>query len=253
MNTIKVRNLILGEGMPKICVPIVGITKKEILSEAKLFNKYPIDMVEWRADWFEDVFNTEKVIDILFELRNIFQETPILFTFRSKNEGGEKFISLTDYANLNIAVARSDFVDLIDLEIFNGYDFIVSLISTIHNNDVKIIGSYHDFEKTPSQKEIISRLCKIQDLGIDIAKIAVMPTSYKDVLTLLEATLEMNEKYVKVPIITMSMSNLGTLSRLSGEYFGSAVTFAAIKKSSAPGQLEVEDLIKVLKIVHNNY
>ena len=31
MNTVKVRNTVIGEGMPKICVPIVGVTKEAIL------------------------------------------------------------------------------------------------------------------------------------------------------------------------------------------------------------------------------
>ena len=35
MNTVKIRNLEIGKGMPKICVPIVGRTKPEILESAK--------------------------------------------------------------------------------------------------------------------------------------------------------------------------------------------------------------------------
>ena len=35
MNTVKVRNVEIGSGVPKICVPIVGVTKDEIIAEAK--------------------------------------------------------------------------------------------------------------------------------------------------------------------------------------------------------------------------
>ena len=35
MNTVKVRNIEIGSGVPKICVPIVGVTKDEIIAEAK--------------------------------------------------------------------------------------------------------------------------------------------------------------------------------------------------------------------------
>ena len=35
MNTVKVRNIEIGSGVPKICVPIVGVTKDEINAEAK--------------------------------------------------------------------------------------------------------------------------------------------------------------------------------------------------------------------------
>ena len=57
MNTIKVRNIEIGSGTPKIIVPIVGVTKQEIIDEAKTFDSIPIDVVEWRVDWFEGVFD----------------------------------------------------------------------------------------------------------------------------------------------------------------------------------------------------
>ena len=53
MNTVKVRNVEIGSGVPKICVPIVGVTKDEIIAEAKTFDSIPVDVVEWRVDWFE--------------------------------------------------------------------------------------------------------------------------------------------------------------------------------------------------------
>ena len=69
MTPVKVRNIVIGEGMPKICVPIVGVTKEDIIAEAKSFDAIPVDVVEWRVDWFENVFDTEAVKDVLKELR----------------------------------------------------------------------------------------------------------------------------------------------------------------------------------------
>ena len=60
MNPVVVRNIKIGEGIPKICVPIVGVTKEEIIKEAKTFDAIPVDVVEWRVDWFEHVFETDK-------------------------------------------------------------------------------------------------------------------------------------------------------------------------------------------------
>ena len=91
--------------------------------------------------------------------------------------------------------------------------------------------SNHDFFKTPSKEEIISRLCAMQEKGADIPKIAVMPQSKKDVLTLLSATNEMVEEHANRPIITMSMAATGVISRLAGEVFGSCLTFGAAQKS----------------------
>ena len=69
--------------------------------------------------------------------------------------------------------------------------------------------SNHDFHKTPAQEDIIYRLRRMQDLGADLPKIAVMPQSPQDVLTLLAATLTMKEKYATRPLITMSMGKSG--------------------------------------------
>ena len=38
MKTVQVRNITIGEGRPKICVPIVGQTKEDILLEAGTFD-----------------------------------------------------------------------------------------------------------------------------------------------------------------------------------------------------------------------
>ena len=48
----------------------------------------------------------------------------------------------------------------------------------------------------------------------------------------------------------MSMAKAGVISRLAGEVFGSAATFGAVKKASAPGQISVNDLRTVLTILH---
>lgn len=83
-------------------------------------------------------------------------------------------------------------------------------------------------------------------------KIAVMPTNAADVLTLLDASNTMKEQYANRPIITMSMSGKGVISRLAGEVFGSALTFGAAKKASAPGQVSVAELRNILSLLHSS-
>lgn len=251
MQTVRVRNTEIGAGIPKICVPIVGITKEEILTEAKSFDSIPVDVVEWRVDWFEGVFDFEKVLEVLKELRAALGETPLLLTFRTSKEGGEKEIADADYAALNIKAAQSGYVDLVDVEIFTGDAIVQEIIQGAHAAGVKVIASNHDFDKTPAKEDIVSRLRKMQQMGADIPKIAVMPQNKKDVLTLLAATEEMASQYADRPIITMSMAGTGVISRLCGEVFGSALTFGAAKKASAPGQMGVQDLSTILNLLHH--
>ena len=251
MNTVCVRNVEIGAGIPKICVPIVGITKEDIISEAKTFDSIPVDVVEWRVDWFMGVFDFDQVLDVLKDLRNVLGDTPLLMTFRTSKEGGEKSIEAADYAALNIKAAQSGYVDLIDVEVFTGDEIVREIIEGAHAAGVKVIASNHDFFKTPEKDDIIGRFRKMQELNADIPKIAVMPQNKKDVLTLLAATEEMVSQYADRPIITMSMAGTGVISRLCGEVFGSALTFGAAKKASAPGQMGVKDLSTVLELLHN--
>lgn len=251
MKTVKVRNVEIGSGIPKICVPIVGITKEDIIAEAKSLDNLPVDVVEWRVDWFESVFDFGKVEDTLKELRAALGDLPLLMTFRTSKEGGEKAIEADAYAELNIKAAETGYVDLVDVEVFTGDDIVKKIITSAHKAGVRVVASNHDFDKTPDKDDIVSRLRKMQDLDADIPKIAVMPTSKKDVLTLLAATEEMYREYADRPIITMSMAGTGVISRLCGEVFGSALTFGAAKKASAPGQMGVNDLSTVLTLLHN--
>ena len=229
----------------------MGKTREEILAKGKELASIPLHVVEWRVDFYEDVFQIPQVLETLKGLRAALGETPILFTFRTLKEGGEKEISMEDYTALNKAVAQSGDADAIDVEIFSGDQVVLENIANIHAAGKVVVGSNHDFHKTPSQADLIYRLRKMQDMGADIPKIAVMPQNKADVLTLLAATEEMYRCYADRPIITMSMSATGVISRLCGEVFGSSMTFGAVGQVSAPGQIPVEQLNAATEIIHN--
>ena len=252
MNPVVVRNVAIGEGIPKICVPIVGKTREEILEAAKNILPIGADVVEWRVDWYEDIFDFEKVEETAKQLKEVLGEMPILFTFRTSKEGGEKAIETPVYVELNQKISATGYVDLVDMEAFTGDDAVKAVIEEAHKHGVKVVASNHDFDTTPDKDDIVGRLVKMQELGADIPKIAVMPQCKKDVLTLLEATREMAEEHADRPIITMSMSGTGVISRLCGEVFGSALTFGAVGKVSAPGQMGIEDLTTVLGLLHKS-
>ena len=248
---VQVRDIKIGNGIPKICVPIVGQTADEIFAAARSFHSISPDVVEWRADWFEGVLDFAQTEHVLTHLRAILGNTPLLFTFRSRREGGNLAIEPDAYVQLNQLVIGTGLADLVDVEIFTGDTYASAIIQAAHGTDVKVIGSYHDFHKTPEKDEIITRLKKMWELGADIPKIAVMPQSKKDVLTLLAATEELTAETHR-PIITMSMSQTGMISRLSGEIFGSALTFGAVGQTSAPGQICAADLREILTLIHKN-
>ena len=250
MKTVMIGKVEVGTGMPKVIVPIVEKTKEEIAAKGKLLRSYSMDVVEWRVDFFEGVNDIAKVLDCAEELKKALGDIPILFTFRTAKEGGEKAIETDAYVKLNCALIQSGFVDACDVEVFTGDEAVRTIIAAAHEAGKAVVASNHDFHKTPAKDDLLYRLRKMKDLGADIPKIAVMPTCPADVLTLLEATEKMKREYADGPIITMSMGPMGVISRIAGEAFGSAMTFGAVGKVSAPGQIPVEKLQEAMQILH---
>lgn len=252
MRTLKIKDIVLGEGRPKVCVPVVagnieGI--KEQINEIAL-KGMKVDLVELRVDYLNNFNDVDYIHTAVNQIKEVTGK-PVILTFRTGFEGGNIDISRKSYAELLMNILKENVTDILDLELFTGDDYVRQIVEKAHKCNVKVLMSNHDFNNTPDSDEIVSRLDKMNKMGADIVKIAVMPHNSKDVITLLSAT----EKAVKIidkPVVTMSMSELGLISRLSGEIFGSAITFGAVKELSAPGQIDVDSLNSVLDIIHNN-
>lgn len=243
-HTVTVGNVTLGEGRPKIIVPLVGKTADSILEAAEQARDLDCDLIEWRIDFYEEVATPQKVAALSHQVKQAVQK-PLLVTFRTKKEGGELELPDDQYFAIYREVLTQGAADLLDLELFMPAEEVAATIELAHENDIKVVMCNHDFDATPSQEEIVRRLSLMEEKGADICKIAVMPQSNKDVLTLLAATAEMKDKATR-PLITMSMGALGMVSRVSGEAFGSAATFGAAKQASAPGQVPVSVLREIL-------
>lgn len=249
MNTVSVRGVEIGAGRPKIAVSITGATQDAILAQARALRALPVDVAEWRMDWFDRVEEGAAVQQCLAALRAALGDLPLLATFRTDREGGQRHLPTEHYIALNEFVAASGQADLLDVELFSGHESVQRLVAAAHSANMAVILSSHDFEKTPPKAELVSRLCRMQELGGDLLKLAVMPRSRSDVLTLLQATEEMYTCHATQPLITMSMGRLGMITRVCGETFGSAMTFGSALRSSAPGQLPVEKLDQLLSLL----
>lgn len=246
-NTVKIRSLTLGDGIPKICIPITAATKEEMKQQTQRILAGPCDLVEWRVDFFQETEEEGWLEQTLSFVRELLGEMPILFTFRTKEEGGERSISMEAYRNWNAAAAASGCVDLVDVELNRGEDLLKEITEQVHAHGGKVVASFHDFAKTPEKETLLSVLCRMQELGADISKAAVMPKCEQDVLTLLDTSVAMKTQYADRPYITMSMSARGGISRLSGALTGSALTFATAGQASAPGQMDAVMVKQVLE------
>ena len=230
--TFKLSTGVFGEGDPKICAPIVGRTKEDVFKAAEVIAKTEADVVEWRGDWFDRVEEG---------IRGRIREKALLFTLRTVYEGGQLAVMKDTYYELNERAARSGYVDLVDVEAFREEERTSEEIRKLQSAGVHVIASFHNFDRTPDREELIRRLTRMQEMGADVAKIAVMPQSREDVMTLMEATMEADHS-LDIPVVTMSMGRMGVLSRLAGTLTGSAMTFASVGEASAPGQIPIEQM-----------
>ncbi len=241
---------------PLICVPIVENTKEEILSKARELAVLPLDVVEWRVDFFESIGKLNDVVEICQQVKEILGDKKLLFTFRSIMEGGNPLPQGINhhevYPELLKRVARAKACDYLDVEMYYDKPRVMGVIAVAHENDVDVIGSYHNFESTPITEALISKPLEMYEMMADVAKIAVMPRSKEDVERLLFATEEVKESLPDFPIITMAMGELGKVTRLYGGLYGSSLTFACVGQSSAPGQVELNEVNEVLNRIYGN-
>lgn len=189
------------------------------------------DLIEWRADFLA-------ISDLELAARKIkdkFPDHPIIFTFRTEDKD-EQLLSDADYARL-IDKFASEFA-YIDIEVLRFPE------ASIPQN---AIASYHDFDQIPENLPEI--LGKMQARHPKVVKFAGMPQDKKDVIRLMSETLTFSEVHPDQIIVTMAMGELGKVTRLVGDSFGSSWTFAAVDATSAPGQLSLTEMRQLQHIL----
>jgi len=233
----------------KTIVPITAKTKEQALAQAQVIaNTADADLAEFRIDLLSFASDTKQVIALGHELKKILGNKPMIATIRTKNEGGQLEISDADYGKTYQAYLKNPFMDWLDVEMFRDQKVVSEIVQKAHQKKVLVVMSNHDFQKTPSQDEIEKRLLKQDQMGADVLKIAVMPKSKQDVFALMNATLKVSQQTTK-PLLTMSMGQLGTISRVATANMGGSYSFGMIGEASAPGQIDVTKLKQILKTV----
>jgi 3-dehydroquinate dehydratase I len=241
--SIEVHGKAIANGkVPVICTPLVGKTGEAVLAELAAVRAKRPDVIEWRVDFLEGIGRTADVVALGNAVKKAAGETPILFTRRARHEGGQATpLSDGEAVELYTAVCASGCADLVDYELSNPPALVERVRAASRSHGVKLVLSFHDFERTPPLEVLAAKFAEAERLGADVAKVAVMPKGMDDVLALLGATVRAHRE-LHVPIISMSMGAYGAVTRMCGWAFGSALTFAVGQASSAPGQVPIEDL-----------
>lgn len=245
--SLDVGGAVLSAAAPAVIVPLTSVSIDGLVAEAQQAVRVGADIVEWRADHWLRAGGTEPTVQALGEmldrLRQEAGSVPLLFTVRTTAEGGAGPEGRA-YADLLSPVIRERRADLVDIEYRR--PGARRLFALAQDHDLPTVGSYHDFNATPPVEEIMAILSEQEALGASVAKVAVMPRTAADVATLLLAT-ALHAQRSAVPVITMAMAGLGSVSRIAGHVFGSAATFGTAGQASAPGQIPVADLKSLLE------
>ena len=193
MSVLRAGNTTLEDGKVRICVPIAYETENEILEESVRIGKSSVaDIAEWRIDWYQDVFQPRKRNALAKKIRKNLQGKPLLVTFRSRREGGERDITPTAYQALLDEIIESNTSNIVEIKtgtIFRNYItgidksrvgyagsknakfyYNTKYGSIMKNTNVGIYGLY---ESTIPNKEILEVATK-EEVKIGSAKIATV-------------------------------------------------------------------------------
>ena len=208
----------------------------------KLIKSLFVDILEIRVDQFK---KTEPVY-----VKNIIKKrkkigVPLILTIRSKEEGGQRDVS--NELKSKIFEENIPLVNAVDIELKS--PILSEVVKTARKNKKIVIISWHNFKMTPNDKMLKDILTKAKKSGAHLIKIAAKANREKDLNRLMRFTIENKSKN----IITISLGEIGSISRLTFPGLGSLITYAYINKPSGLGQRTLDELQEHLRVYYPKY
>ncbi|HFH9837323.1 TPA: type I 3-dehydroquinate dehydratase [Streptococcus suis] len=221
----------------KIVVPIMPKSIEEVAA-IDLERLEDADIIEWRADYLPK----EEILTVAPAVFEKFVGREIVFTIRTRKEGGEIELTDEEYVKIIKEVATLYQPDYIDFEYFSHQAVFEEMLDFPN-----LVLSYHNFEETPENfMEIMSELTSLSPA---VVKMAVMANTEQDALDVMNYTRGFKTLNAEQTFATMSMGKIGMLSRIAGMVTGSCWTFASLDEASAPGQISLANTRKFLDVL----
>ncbi|HEV3867667.1 3-dehydroquinate dehydratase, (3-dehydroquinase) (type I DHQase) [Streptococcus pneumoniae] len=196
------------------------------------------DIIEWRADYLPK----EAILQVAPVIFEKFAGRELVFTLRTRSEGGEIDLSPEEYIHLIKEVAQFYQPDYIDFEYYSYKDVFEEMLDFPN-----LVLSYHNFQETPeNMMEILSELTI---LNPKLVKVAVMAHTEQDVLDLMNYTRGFKTLNPEQEYVTISMGKVGKVSRITADVTGSSWSFASLDEVSAPGQISLASMKKIREIL----
>lgn len=193
------------------------------------------DIIELRVDLFEKR-DPQSVLDCIQKVHRAGLKT--ILTVRSEKEGGSGIEN-----RLEIFRMCSPHSHYTDIEL-SSQDIISQVRNMVKSAGKRLIISYHNFELTPPTWILREVFREAKRWGADVVKISVKARSYEDTARLL--CLGREEEGEKILI---AMGEYGKVSRIAGFVFGSVISYAFLGSATAPGQLSLEEMVRIRNMI----
>ena len=199
------------------------------------------DIIEWRADFLPK----EAILQVAPAIFEKFAGRELLFTLRTRAEGGEIDLDSAEYVQIIKDVAQLYQPEYIDFEYFAHKDVFEQMLDFPN-----LVLSYHNFQETPdNMMEILSELTSLTP---KVVKVSVMAHTAQDVLDLMNFTRGFKTPNPEQEYVTISMGKVGKVSRITSDVTGSSWSFASLDAASAPGQISLSNMVKIREILNED-
>ena len=199
------------------------------------------DIIEWRADFLPK----EAILQVAPAIFEKFAGRELVFTLRTRSEGGQIELSSEEYVQIIKEVAQLYQPDYIDFEYFSYKDVFDQMLDFPN-----LVLSYHNFQETP--ENLMEILSELTSLNPKVVKIAVMANTEQDVLDLMNFTRGFKTLNPEQEYVTISMGKVGKVSRITSDVTGSSWSFASLDEASAPGQISLSSMTKIREILNED-
>jgi len=199
------------------------------------------DIIEWRADFLAK----EAILQVAPAVFEKFAGRELLFTLRTRSEGGEIDLSSEEYVQIIKDVTQLYQPDYVDFEYYTHKDVFDQMLDFPN-----LVLSYHNFQETPdNMMEILSELTSLTP---KVVKVSVMAHTEQDVLDLMNYTRGFKTLNPEQDYVTISMGKIGKVSRITSDVTGSSWSFASLDVASAPGQISLSNMKKIREILNED-
>lgn len=240
----RIKNIDMENFKPLVCVPIVDASVDKSLQTARALVDDEVKVIEWRLDYLKELSSPVLLDKALKEMSAICSSSVLIATIRTDKEGGKVPFDEGKMKSYLSLIAKSKACDFVDVEYFT-YENPRDVVSALKRLEQNVICSHHDFEETPQDDTIFSLLEEMDCSECDVVKMAVMPQTTTDVTRFIDISNAFATHTNKL-VITMSMGDLGKVSRFAGNVTGSCITFGSFIESSAPGQVDYKQLKEII-------